>query len=185
MATKILKEKTVFSGVIFDVIERLYQSPEQGKFPRQIIHMHQDAVAVLIWDSETDRIYNSHEFRSGLNQEIDSITAGKIDDGETPMQAVLRELKEETGIIFTDIEPESEIHKIATINSSEGALDEQVHLFAIKAPFSKSQRTEKKFDADEFVTGQFVDRNDWANKILHTNGSGPAVAAALWLQNQK
>lgn len=179
---KQLSKKNLFIGKIFDVNEFEYESKEQGKFKRQIIHMHNDAVAVLLWDKNNHLVYKSREFRSGLNKTIDSITAGKINHGETPKEALYREVLEETGI---KLNKDYNISQIATINSSEGAMDEKVYLFAVEIDSEHILKEEPKFDSDEYVTGEFVNDNEWCKNILSVNSSGPAIASALWLKLNK
>lgn len=180
--TTVLSDKVVFTSPIFDIHQRELTSPQQGTFSRTIVHMFQDAVAVALIDTKSNKIYVTHEYRAGINETIDSIPAGKINDGELPAQAVFREVREETGIQLNEATTDFEFHKIATINSSEGALDEKVHVFAIKADFSKMTVGEKEFDADEFVTGEFVDAKTWTKSVIQTPHSAPAVAVAYWCQ---
>lgn len=180
--TTLLSDKIVFESHIFDIHQRQLTSPEQGNFSRTIVHMFKDAVAIALIDTKSNTIYVNHEYRAGINETIDSIPAGKIDDGELPAQAVFREVREETGIQLDSTTADFEFHKIATINSSEGALDEKVHVFAIKADFSKMTVGEKEFDADEFVTGAFVDAKTWTKSVIQTPHSAPAVTVAYWYQ---
>lgn len=180
--TKLLSDKVVFESPIFDIRQRELTSPEQGNFSRTILHMFKDAIAVALIDTKSNKIYVTTEYRAGIDETIDSIPAGKIDDSELPAQAVFREVREETGIQIDNTANDFELHKIATINSSEGALDEKVHVFAIKADFSQIAIGEKDFDEDEFVTGEFVDAQTWTKSVIQTPHSAPAVAIAYWYQ---
>lgn len=60
-----------------------------------------DASAVLVYNQETDKIILVRQFRypvaHKISENILEIPAGKIDAGETPIQAATRELKEEIG----------------------------------------------------------------------------------------
>lgn len=180
--TEILTEKIVLESPIFDIRQRELKSKEQGQFSRTILHMFKNAVAVALIDTKTNQIYVTNEYRSGINQTIDSIPAGKIDENELPAQAVIREVREETGIQIDPTDDTLSFEQIATINSSEGAIDEKVHVFVIKADFSHFKIGEKKFDFDEFVTGQFIDAPTWTKKVTHSPHSAPAVAIAYWYQ---
>ena len=180
--TTLLSDEVVFESPIFNIHQRKLTSPEQGEFSRTIVHMFQDAVAVALIDTKSNKIYVTREYRGGINETIDSIPAGKINDRELPAHAVFREVREETGIQLDTTATDFEFHKIATINSSEGALDEKVHIFAIKADFSKMTVGEKEFDADEFVTGEFVDATTWTKSVTQTPHSAPAVVVAYWYQ---
>lgn len=187
--TKMLAEETSWQGAIFDIKTRKYHSKEQGNFIREIVQFKNDAVAFGMLDTETNKIYVNQEFRGGINQTIDSIPAGKIDEGETPQQALFREIAEETGfqIDKANIPTENNFHlsHLATINSSEGAVSEKVHLFLIETDFSKIPQTQKQFDKDEYLTGQFLDVNLWIKQTLHTPHSAPAISLAFALMNRQ
>lgn len=184
-----LAEETSWQGAIFDIKTRKYHSKEQGDFIREIVQFKNDAVAFGMLDTETNKIYVNQEFRGGINQTIDSIPAGKIDEGETPQQALFREITEETGfqIDKANISTENNFHlsHLATINSSEGAVSEKVQLFLIETDFSKIPQTQKQFDKDEYLTGQFIDVNLWIKQTLYTPHSAPAISLAFALMNRQ
>lgn len=71
---------------------------------------------------------------------------GKIEDGETPLQAQIREFEEETGELVVDWEPflvmrlpSAEIHFFKSFGGDDSALrtvtDEEVGWFAVKSLF--------------------------------------------------
>jgi len=72
---------------------------------------------VLPIDNEGN-IYLKKEYRYGANTETIEVPAGKIDSSETPEQAALRELNEETGLIATEIIPLGHIDPLTTIIST-------------------------------------------------------------------
>lgn len=66
-----------------------------------------DSVAVLGYDPERDEVVLANEFRpgalvSGEYAYLDNLVAGAIAEGETPLQAAGREMREETGLVLTD-----------------------------------------------------------------------------------
>ncbi len=66
-----------------------------------------NSVAILGYDVERDEIVLANEFRpgalvSGDYAYLDNLVAGAIADGETPLQAAVREMREETGLVLTD-----------------------------------------------------------------------------------
>ena len=56
------------------------------------------------------------------------VPAGKIEQGETPQQAAIRELFEETGIVA---EPPSQIHYVGRLYMRKPTLDYVYHLFQV------------------------------------------------------
>ncbi len=170
----------LFHGDIFDVIQKEYESPEQGQFKRQIVELHSNAVAMLMRDYPTNTVYVTSEFRAGINKVIESIPAGKIDNGESPEEAMIREIKEETGFI---LDSASQIQKITTINSSEGFTNEKVTLFVVNDDFNIKTQHDPEFDHDEFITGKWVPFDQWYAKVMNSTESysAPAVITALWV----
>lgn len=61
----------------------------------------EDASAVLIFNTDADTIVLTRQFRypvhDKVNESIFEILAGKVDKGETPLEAAIREGEEETG----------------------------------------------------------------------------------------
>lgn len=93
------------------------------------VYFRPDAVAVLLVDPQRKNFLLTRQFRlpTFLNGNekgyLVETCAGLIDEGETPEQAVRREVEEETGY------PLSGLEKIGGIYTSAGGITEFVHLF--------------------------------------------------------
>lgn len=57
-----------------------------------------------VWKKEPDKLVLLRQYRYPLDDWIYELPAGLIDAGETPQQAAVREMKEETGLIFEPYE---------------------------------------------------------------------------------
>jgi GDP-mannose pyrophosphatase NudK len=97
------------------------------------VYFRPDAVTVLLVDERQKSFLFTKQFRlpSFLNGNdtgyLLETCAGMIDDGETPEQAAIREVKEETGYDVQQME------KIGAVYPSAGGITEYLHLFI--APF--------------------------------------------------
>lgn len=57
-----------------------------------------------VWEENKDKLVMIRQYRYPLDAWIYELPAGLIDGGETPSQAAVREMKEETGLDFTPYE---------------------------------------------------------------------------------
>ena len=95
----IIKETEIFrkySVITEAVIEQVGNTYTREKLVRS------DAIAVLVYNSTRDTIVLVRQFRYPTKRDncegyIIEVPAGKIDPGETPIQAMLREVLEEVG----------------------------------------------------------------------------------------
>lgn len=53
-----------------------------------------------VWKEDTEKIILIRQYRYPIDRWIYELPAGLIDEGETPGQAAIREMKEETGLLF-------------------------------------------------------------------------------------
>jgi ADP-ribose pyrophosphatase len=87
-----------------------------------------DAVAVLGYDAKRDEVVLGNEFRPGVKVAgeypyRDNLVAGAIDDGETAIQAAVREMHEEAGL---ELSQPIIIHRGAFVSS--GGTSERIAL---------------------------------------------------------
>lgn len=54
-----------------------------------------------VWKQEPDKLIMIRQYRYPLDEYLYELPAGLIDDGETPEEAAVREMKEETGMHFS------------------------------------------------------------------------------------
>jgi len=88
-----------------------------------------DAVAVILYNEDEDKVYLVRQHRYPIHDRIDGdvleLAAGKIDKGEDPKAAAIREVEEEIGFKIQD-------GKIGLLNeffASPGYSSEKIYLF--------------------------------------------------------
>ncbi|MES2139707.1 MAG: NUDIX hydrolase [Bacteroidota bacterium] len=124
---KILKENIIFNDLL--IIEKAEISDEHDNNFSRLRLKRQDASAVLILNTETDKIILTKQFRyaisSKIKEQILEIVAGKIDEGEKPLQAAIREVEEEVGY---RIKPEN-IQLLVSCFASPGYSSECFYIY--------------------------------------------------------
>lgn len=83
---------------------------------------HADCIAVVVIDND-DNILLVNQYRQPVGKELLEIPAGGIDPGESPEDAVRRELREETGFAPGNIE------RLGGFYSTPGYCTEYLYLY--------------------------------------------------------
>lgn len=88
-----------------------------------------DAVTILVFNEDTNQVILVKQFRYPIihhtSENVLEAVAGKIDAGETPKQAAIRELLEEIGYRI----PESRLSNPIEIFASPGYSTEKIYIF--------------------------------------------------------
>lgn len=115
--------------------------PDGTKSVRECVR-HSGGAAVLF--IEDNKVALVRQYRYLYGKEIYEIPAGKVEKGEDPSAAALRELEEETGY-------RAEVRHLLDIYPSPGYTDEVIHIYFAEGGKYVGQRT----DEGEFLTCEF------------------------------
>ena len=102
MNWKILKSKTIYKDQWISVRADDCETPEGAIIKPYYVLEYPDYVNALAM-TRTGKVILNQQYRHGTQQTRLELPSGTVDEGETPMQAVARELKEETGYVFEKI----------------------------------------------------------------------------------
>ncbi|HEY3184175.1 MAG TPA: NUDIX hydrolase [Gaiellaceae bacterium] len=105
----------VYSGKLIDV--ELRDGME--------VVVHGPAAAVVAVDRE-QRVVLVRQARAGAGAPLLELPAGNLDDGEPPIEAAQRELREETGLHG------GQWTEVASVYTTPGYCDERIHLFVAR-----------------------------------------------------
>lgn len=179
---KILNEKIVFNDTL--IIEKAELSDGEKTFSRLRIN-RQEAAAVLVLNTETQKVILTKQFRYAIaakvKEPIYEIVAGKVDAGETPLNAAIRETEEEIGYkvrngniklltsCFASPGYSSELFHIyyATVTNDDkiskgGGMEtenESIEIVEMKLEdFQSLLRSGKIADAKTYVAGLFLEK---------------------------
>lgn len=133
--------------------------PDGFEIQRALVH-HPGSAVVMPMD-ERNRILLVRQYRLPALQYLWELPAGRMDPGETAMQAARRELAEETGYKAAKFE------KLATFYASPGFLTEKTTIFlATRLKAGKATPMEDERISMEWFTAKDLDKLIEAGKIL-------------------
>jgi ADP-ribose pyrophosphatase len=133
-----ISSETIFKGKVISLQVDQVTLPNGKTSTREIIK-HPGAVAVLALVD--NKMLIVEQYRKALERNQIEIPAGKLDPGEAPQDAALRELEEETGY------RSGSIRLISSFATSPGFADEIVHLYLAE----DLTQGEARLDEDEFL----------------------------------
>lgn len=99
---KTIDSKTVYDGKIVNLRIDTVEVSKKGITKREIIS-HPGGVACVAVNEE-GKILLVSQFRKAFDLDVTEIPAGKLEKGENPDDAIVREIKEETGYDLIDVE---------------------------------------------------------------------------------
>lgn len=118
---KKLSSRQIFDGVVVKLFVDDVELPDGKKTIREIVR-HPGAVCVIPVDSDGNVIMVK-QFRYPFSEVLLEVPAGKLEPGENPLEAVKRELEEESGVVADSIE------YIGTMYTTVAILDEKIHMY--------------------------------------------------------
>ena len=154
MTEKRLARQTVYEGKILHVHRDTVLLPNGAEAIREVAE-HPGGVAIVAID-ESDRVLTVKQYRYVFSQVLEEIPAGKLERGEEPDTAALRELREETGAV-----PER-FTKLGSIIVSPGCYGEVLHLYLAEG----LRFGETNPDEDEFLTLERTPFDDMVARVL-------------------
>ncbi|MFC1905774.1 NUDIX hydrolase [Chloroflexota bacterium] len=121
MPGRILASQQIYSGQALKLRVDTIEKPDGNKVRREIVE-HADCIAVVVLD-EYKNVVMVKQLREAVDKLLLEIPAGGIDSGETPADAVHRELQEEIGFL------PQKIDRIGGFYSTPGYCTEYLYLY--------------------------------------------------------
>ena len=134
-----LESQTIYQGHIITVTQDTVRLENGDHARREVVHHHGGAAVVPV--GENGEVYLVRQFRYPMGRELLEIPAGKLEPGEDPKTAALRELEEECGLTADRV---IDLHPIYP---SVGYDTEVIYIYLATG----LHETECHPDADEFL----------------------------------
>lgn len=122
-----MTSRRVYSGKVISVDVDTVRFPNGASGDLEMVrHPGASAVVPFLDDPRgpDPRIILIRQYRYAAEGFVHEIPAGRLDEGEKPIDCAARELREETGYTAKELIP------LTTFYTTPGFTDEQIHLFA-------------------------------------------------------
>ena len=134
-----LSREEIYEGPVFTVTKDAIRLPDGREGRRDLVHSY-GGVVILPVDEEGN-VTLVRQFRYAHGRVLLEAVAGKLEKGEEPYSAALRELREETGLTAEKWD------FLGAIETSPGFLTEQLYLYLA----SGLRAGEQQLDEGEFL----------------------------------
>lgn len=134
-----IESEILFEGKILTLKKDKVSLPNGGTSFREIVEHHGGVCIAPITD-DNEFIF-VRQYRYAYGEMVLELPAGKLEKGEDNLDAGIRELEEETGMVA------DKIINLGHCYPSPGYTNEYIYLYAAKG----LHETEQKLDADEFL----------------------------------
>lgn len=154
LTEKALSSERIFDGVILHVRRDEVELPGGGRSFREVVD-HPGGVCVLALDGQDQALLVS-QYRYPYGRVLREVPAGKLEYGEDPCAAALRELREETGAVPGEFRPLGELYP------SPGYCGEIIRMYLARdLTFGETD-----LDEDEFLNVERVPFGELVDQVL-------------------
>ena len=142
---KLLKSQKIFERGLFKILRKSYNKPDKCEKILAYVLDLLDWVNI-VGLNEDGNILLIKQFRFGTDKIELEIPGGIVEFGESPKDAAIRELKEETGYIIKNIK------RIGFVDANPAIMNNKCYTFLAEL----SDKGEVNFDPDEIIEMEFA-----------------------------
>lgn len=170
-----LHEEELYAGRMIQLKKVTVQLPNGKQSTREVV-VHPGAVAVLA-EPQPGTVILVRQYRKACETSLWEIPAGKLEPGENPDAAAIRELSEETGYQASRVE---KIHRFYT---SPGFANEVLHVYYA----TDLVAGDVHLDEDEFVEMERFTKEEVTQMMQRgeINDAKTLVALLWWCQTDR
>jgi len=142
---KTIKQNVIYNGRILSLRKDDILLPDGNQSIREIIDHHGGSA---VYCEKDGKILLVRQFRYAYKEEVWEIPAGKINEGEAPMETALREIEEEGGV------KAEKLTLICEMYPSPGYTNEKVYIYKAEG----ITEGKKHLDEDEFLSSCWMEK---------------------------
>jgi ADP-ribose pyrophosphatase YjhB (NUDIX family) len=164
---------TLLETPIFDVTK----GPEADNGLKPIKIKAPDWVSIMV--EQKGKLLVEKQFRYGANDFIEEFPCGMVEKDEDPLDAAVRELVEETGILLLD---KTEVVKLGQTNPNPAFMTNMMHYYYVNLNTAKYEQIGRKLDEHEEIELSWKDKDRFMFDLAddaHACGKTQVPAIAL------
>ncbi len=172
---KVTSSKKILENKLFTIVDEVAKDPSGFEIHRSIVRHPGSAVMMAV--DEKRRILLVKQYRLPAEKNLWELPAGRLDPGETPLQAAKRELKEETGY------KAKSWTKLVSFWPSPGYVSEEMTIFLATG---LTEGDQEPMD-DERIDIQWFTRKEMAEAVRSGKiaDGKTLIGYFMWLDSQR
>ena len=172
---KVTSSEEILKNKLFTIVDEVAKDPSGFEIHRSIVKHPGSAVMMAV--DEKRRVLLVKQYRLPAEKELWELPAGRLDPGETPLQAAKRELKEETGY------KAKTWTKLTSFWPSPGYVGEKMTIFLATGLTSGEQ----DLMGDERIETQWFTRKEIAEAVRSGKiaDGKTLIGYFMWLDSQR
>ncbi len=139
LSEKTLSQEYIYKGRILNLRRDMAELPNGKTAAREVVEHHGGVTVIAVTDE--DEVLFVRQFRYPSGELLLELPAGKLEAGEDPYSAAVRELREETGATA------ERVRSLGWFYVSPGYTTEKLYIYAAE----ELSFGEQSLDADEFL----------------------------------
>jgi ADP-ribose pyrophosphatase len=150
---KVISSRELLKNKLFSVVEEVATDPSGFEIRRAIVRHPGSAVMMAV--DENERVLLVKQFRLPAEQDLWELPAGRLDPGESALEAAKRELREETGY------QAKKWTELAAFWASPGYVQEKMNIFLAE---DLTEGAQEPMD-DERIEIRWLEKSEIAHMI--------------------
>ena len=172
LSEKKISRKVIYEGKIINVYNDTVLLPNGKETHRELVE-HHGGVCVAALTDEGNLLF-VRQFRYPYGRVLLELPAGKLEKGEDPLSAGMRELEEECGVVAEKVFP------MGTVYPTVAYCTEIIHLFLAQG----LSKTRQHLDDGEFLSVEEIPLKE-AVKLVMNGEISDSKTVALILKTEK
>ncbi|MBQ7225207.1 MAG: NUDIX hydrolase [Clostridia bacterium] len=152
---KKISSRQVFDGVVVKLFVDQVELPDGKTAIREVVR-HPGAVCVIPVTDDNEVIM-VRQFRYAMGEALLEVPAGKLEPNEDPLEAALRELEEESGVVAKRVEHIGELYTTVAI------FDERIQMYLATGLTYKNAHP----DDGEFLEVEKIPLSTLVNMVMN------------------